>query len=207
MEITYKRPLWGGKKGPWIKRGVALLVILLSVGAGFMLSRFFPPTKGAFGSKPDQTEALYWNVSGAPQVGQEAPDLVFKSYEGKNYKLSDLRGKVVILNFWASWCPPCREEIPSMDAVYKELKNKGLVIVAVSINQGGKKDIDQFKRELPFSFPVALDPEAKAAKTYRVTSIPTTFIIDRQGKIADKGVGAVDWSSLKAKELLAKLLS
>lgn len=203
MEVTYTKPPWGGKKGPWVKRGVALLVILLAVGVGFILARFFPP----YGSKKDQLEALYWDVSGAPQIGQEAPDLVFTSFEGKDYKLSDLKGKVVLLNFWATWCPPCREEIPSMENAYKELKDKGFVIVAINIDQGGKKAIIRFKRELPFSFPVALDPEAKAARTYRVTSIPTNIIIDRQGKIVNKGVGAVNWDSLKARGLLAKLLS
>lgn len=206
MKTTLTKSSGSEKKSIWTKRVVGLLVVLLAVALGFSLSRIFSPGGGLYGSKEEQPEALYRDVSGVPQIGQEAPDIAFKSYEGKNYRLSDLRGKVVLLNFWATWCPPCRQEMPSMDAAYKELKDKGLVIVAVSVDRDGKAAVAEFKQKMSFSFPVALDTEAKAARVYRVTSIPANFIIDRQGKIVNKVVGAVDWNSQQAKGSLVKLL-
>ena len=121
-------------------------------------------------------------------------------------KLSDLRGSVVFLNFWATWCGPCRAEMPSMESLYNKYKEKGFVMLAV--NCGEKtEDVLTFRDEYNFSFPIALDDDGKVSTSYGVQAIPTTFIIDRDGNIIARLVGSIDWDTPEFHTALELLLN
>jgi peroxiredoxin len=115
---------------------------------------------------------------------------------GGNASLSSYRGKVVLLNFWATWCPPCRAEMPSMEVLYQRLKNQGLEILAVDLGED-TATVQQFIRNNPYTFPVLLDRNNRIGSQYGARSIPTTFVIDREGKIIGGVVGAIRWDEPK----------
>jgi len=124
----------------------------------------------------------------------EAEDFSLPDLSGKVVKLSDFRGKVVFLNFWATWCPPCRAEMPSMQNLYEKLKGKDFEMLAVSLDRPGKSAVKPFIEERNYTFRVLLDSSGKVAARYGIVSIPTTYIINKEGKIVDKIIGARDWS-------------
>ena len=128
-----------------------------------------------------------------PKVGEVAPDFQFPTLRGNSVKLSDYRGKVVFLNIWATWCPPCREEMPSMEALYQRLKGRDFEMLAVSIDRKGEEAVGPFVEKYGLTFPVLLDPDNKIYLLYKLTGIPETFIIDRDGVILFKMIGAQDW--------------
>lgn len=133
--------------------------------------------------------------AGTVAVGAPAPDFTLEDLQGNAVTLSKYRGKVVFLNFWASWCPPCRAEMPSMDRLYEVYGTKDFVMLAVNIEQ----DVDAvraFVRQHEHSFPVLLDLEAKAQGLYDVYRFPETYLIDKQGQIVEHYIGARDWSSV-----------
>jgi peroxiredoxin len=127
--------------------------------------------------------------------GQPAVDITLRDLAGQEVKLSDLRGKVVLLNFWATWCPPCRAEIPSMAKLNQLMAGKPYQMLAVSIDDQGKPAVETFFQQQGVTLPTYLDPEQKIAKVYGVTGVPETFIIDKQGVIQKKVIGGMDWSS------------
>jgi peroxiredoxin len=131
--------------------------------------------------------------AGAAKTGEIAPDFELQALGGNPVKLSDHRGKVVFLNIWASWCPPCRDEMPSMKALWKGLKGRQFEILAVSIDQKGEGTVAPFVTQHGLTFPVLLDPDGKTYKLYGLTGVPETFIIDRNGTIVIKVVGPQDW--------------
>jgi|ERR1039457_6168895 thiol-disulfide isomerase/thioredoxin len=127
-------------------------------------------------------------------VGELAPVLTLRDIAGKISSLSDYRGKVVLLNFWATWCPPCREEIPSMMRLNKAMADKPFQMVAVSIDEGGKAAVEAYFRKTKTFLPVYLDSSQDTARRYGLTGVPETFIIGKRGVIMKKVVGAMDWS-------------
>lgn len=125
-----------------------------------------------------------------------APDVsVISLANGSALKLSDLRGKVVLLNFWATWCPPCREEIPSMMKLNSFMTGKPFQMVAISVDEGGRKDIESFFKESGFSLPTYLDESGASTKSYGITGVPESFIIDKQGVLVKKIIGGYAWDS------------
>ncbi len=145
------------------------------------------------------------------QPRHRAPDFTLRDLQGKPVQLSRVLGeKAVFLNFWATWCVPCREEMPTMERAYREYKAKGLEILAVSIDTGpesaAKKSVVQFMQELRLSFPALLDHEMKVAGLYRVFGIPATLLIDRRGMIRAVEVGPRDWFSPDSRQKLEDLL-
>ncbi len=136
---------------------------------------------------------------GAGAVATEkspAPNVsVVSLANGTPLKLSELKGKVVLLNFWATWCPPCREEIPSMMKLNGFMTGKPFQMVAVSIDEGGKKDIEAFFKETGFSLPVYLDESGASSKSYGITGVPESFIIDKKGVLVKKIIGGAAWDS------------
>jgi thiol-disulfide isomerase/thioredoxin len=126
--------------------------------------------------------------------------------DGSLLKLSSLKGKVVLLNFWATWCPPCREEIPSMMKLQKSMNGKPFQMVAVSIDEGGKPAIDSFFKESGFALPTYVDPSGGASKIFGITGVPETFIIDKQGLLVKKIVGGVAWDSPEVASFLEGLM-
>lgn len=125
---------------------------------------------------------------------------------GSTLKLSDLRGKVVLLNFWATWCPPCREEIPSMMKLNSIMNGKPFQMVAVSIDEGGKPSIESFFKSTGFSLPTYLDESGSSAKSYGITGVPESFIIDKQGVLVKKIIGGFAWDSPEAVSFLEGLM-
>jgi peroxiredoxin len=138
---------------------------------------------------------------------QDAPDFELENLRGGNSGLADYRGKVMLLNFWATWCMPCRDEMPGMETLWQKYKKKDFVVVAVSIDDGSKKRIETFTRLLDLSFPVLLDPESEVNDLYKVSNMPTSFLIDRDGKIISRIVGSDDWLSAEAVQLVEKLIA
>jgi peroxiredoxin len=133
----------------------------------------------------------------APADQPLAADFTLRDLDGQLHKLSDYRGKVVFLNFWATWCPPCRAEIPSMERLNEVLSSKDFVMIAVNVDEN-IKDLEAFVKETPHSFTVLSDADGKIQNLYKVFKFPETFVIDRQGRIAEHIVGARDWSSTEA---------
>jgi len=148
------------------------------------------------------------NIFVVPEVARHtAPDFVSENLQGGNTGLADYRGKVVLLNFWATWCIPCREEMPGMEALWQKYKEKGFVVAAVSVDEGSQKRVETFTKLLDLSFPVLLDPESEVNDLYKVSNMPTSFLIDGNGKIISRIVGTKDWSSPEAIQLVEKLLN
>jgi cytochrome c-type biogenesis protein len=142
---------------------------------------------------PEVTRAL--NAAGLPAVaeGIDPIDFELPLLAGTRQRLSDLKGKVVFLNFWATWCGPCRIEMPSMETVYRRLQDRGFTVLAVNIGEQ-KKEVSAFMKENKLSFPAALDEKGTIAAYYGVQAIPTTYIIDRRGLIVSRMVGSIDWN-------------
>ena len=136
-----------------------------------------------------------------------AADFTLTDMEGNQVSLSQYRGKVVILNFWATWCPPCREEMPSMERLYRDYKDQGLVILAVNVDDNGKKAVGRFLQKTPHSFPILLDSESLVRNSYGVFRFPESFIIDRNGIVVKKIIGARDWMSGPTFDLINFLLN
>ncbi|MBD3426673.1 MAG: redoxin domain-containing protein [Candidatus Omnitrophica bacterium] len=130
--------------------------------------------------------------SSAVSDGQTAPDFTLKDISGNDFSLSNTEGKVVILDFWATWCPPCRMEVPHFEALYRRYKSEGLVIVGVSLDRAGAAPVREFAREADVSYPLVMGDQATVSAYGGIRGIPTTFIIDRQGRIVEKVVGYRD---------------
>ena len=127
------------------------------------------------------------------------------SLDGKSVSLRDFRGKVVFLNFWATWCPACREEMPAMERLHREFKDKGLVILAVDF-QETPEAVAAFMKEFGLTFPALLDRDGKVSERYRIRFIPTTYLVGKQGELLGRVVGPKEWDSLQARQLIASLL-
>ena len=138
-----------------------------------------------------------------PRIGSTAPDFTVRDDE-RTVKLSDYRGQVVVLNFWATWCPPCVEETPSLVQMQQRLKDKGIVVVGVS------EDVDEgayhrFLKTYNMNTVTVRDPAAKTKGLYGTVMIPETYIIDRQGILRRKFVSSVDWNTPEVIDFLSKL--
>jgi peroxiredoxin len=155
-----------------------------------------------------QAAAPLDNLSVVPEVARHsASDFEIEKLDGGKAGLTDYKGKLVLLNFWATWCIPCREEMPGMETLWQKYKEQGFVVLAVSVDEGSKSRIETFSKLLDLSFPILLDPESEVSDLYKVSNMPTSFLIDGNGKIISRIVGTEDWSSPAAVELVEKLLS
>ena len=126
----------------------------------------------------------------APQQGFLAPDFNLTTFSGDSYTLSELRGKPVLINFWASWCPPCRSEMPAIQRVYDEFQDQGFTVLAVNTTyQDDLGDAITFAQIRKLTFPILLDRDASVANLYEVRSLPTTFFVDSQGIISEVVIG------------------
>jgi len=143
----------------------------------------------------------------SPEVGYLAPDFALPNLDGKTVRLSDYQGKRgVFINFWATWCPPCRLEMPTMEKVYQEYQSQGLEILAVSIDAGPKGAIESFMRELKLTFPLLLDPEMEVMRMYKFFALPSSVLIDKQGIIRFKEQGYRDWTLPESRKKLEQIL-
>jgi peroxiredoxin len=136
----------------------------------------------------------------------EAPDFTLPDVEGRPVRLRELRGKLVFLNFWATWCPPCRLEMPSMERLYQTFKETEFAMLAVSIDRQGVEAVKPFVEELQLTFPALLDQKSEVARQYGLRGLPSTYLIDPEGRLIGAAVGGRDWHSTEAKALIAGLL-
>jgi thiol-disulfide isomerase/thioredoxin len=140
--------------------------------------------------------------------GRPAPDFTLVDLDGKQHRLSDYRGKVVLLNFWATWCPPCREEIPSMVKLNQLMAGKPFVMLCASIDEGGKDSVLGYFKTSGNRLPITLlDSTADVAKLYGTTGVPETFVIDKNGNVQEKAVGGVNWTDTQVVSYLNNLLA
>ena len=121
-----------------------------------------------------------------------APDFALTGEDGKRYRLSDYRGQVVVVNFWATWCPPCRYEMPAMERAHQKLKDEKIVLLAVNVGED-EETVFAFTGQYPVSFPLLLDRDGAVVKQYPVIGLPTTFVIDPRGKVTHRAVGGREW--------------
>lgn len=141
-------------------------------------------------------------------IGQTAPPISLTNLQNYDVELSDYKGKVVIVNFWATWCPPCLEEIPSLVSLNNKFKKDDFVLLAVSIdNKIGVSDMTNFAIAHKMDFQILLDPTGGTAKRYGTSKIPESYVISKQGIIVKKYVGAIDWNNPEVLDLIKGELS
>ncbi len=148
------------------------------------------------------------NIEPAPSErrGPVAPDFTLTGLDGRSVSLSDHKGKVVIVNIWATWCPPCIAETPSLDKFYKMMKDEDFALLAVSVDEDGENAVKPFMKRKNLSFPVLLDPDNRVARMYGSRKVPESFIIRKDGTIDNKIAGAIDWTTPELIEYIHKLL-
>lgn len=138
-------------------------------------------------------------------ASKPAPDFLLPDLNGQVVRLSQLKGKVVMLNVWTTWCPPCRKEMPTMETLYRRLKNADFLVLAVSQDVDGQHTVVPYLQEGGFTFPVLLDVHGEVGEKYGVTGYPETFIIDRQGNVVYHHIGYNDWSQPAVETALRQL--
>ena len=175
--------------------GVGVLCTILGCDSGYSKS------PGA-DAPPPRSVAF----QGRPSIGSPAPDFRLMDLHGKAVSLSDYQGKVVLLNFWATWCGPCRIEMPAMEDLYRSMQPKGLEILAVSVDQQGTAVTRPFQEAMGLSFPILHDQDYQVGLTYGARTLPMTFAIDRRGVIRQLVFGARDWNSPEARRGIAEIL-
>jgi peroxiredoxin len=169
-----------------VKKVIAAVVLIALLGVAIVQAM----DKKA---EPENVSQEAANMGGL-KVGAKAPDFELKTLAGDRVKLSDLKGKKVMLNFWATWCPPCKAEMPAMEEFHKEA-GEDIVILAVNIDP--HLDVKAFVDENKITFPIPLDEEDTVNETYQVLSIPTTYFIDTKGNIGNKYIGAMNLDAMK----------
>lgn len=185
----------GGAQDKHVLAACAFFVVL-------SLTLFCLPAAAAkAGSDPLQALGLQ-----APKEAVDAPDFSLPDLSGKQIPLKQLRGKLVFLNFFATWCGPCREEMPGMERLHRAHQDKGLVVLAVNLQEGAKT-IRPFVQSLKLSFPTVMDTEGAVSREYGVRALPVSFLIGRDGKILWRAIGGRDWESPQARSYFAQLVA
>lgn len=136
-----------------------------------------------------------------------APDFAVPDLQGQAVRLSGMRGQVVLVNLWTTWCPPCRDEMPSMERLWQQLRSRGFVLLAVSQDEGGKAAVEPFVRKLALTFPVLVDPEGQVGRAFGVWGYPESFLIDREGRVVERVVGPRDWAAPEQVAAVERLLA
>ncbi len=160
-------------------RYLFLLVLLVIIGAGTYI----------YSSMPPKTEVF---------VGDEAPDFSLVDTKGNKVTLAEMRGKVVLVNFWATWCPPCVEEMPSMDMLNKFMAEEDFVMLAINTEKNGSTVVPKFLEKKPYGFTILYDDQGIVQQQYGVHQFPESFIVGKDGDVVEKISGPLDWSSPRA---------
>jgi peroxiredoxin len=173
-------------RGQWIAVGVVLGVIGFGIGAALLLT-------------PEITRI---------EPGTRAPDYTITNVRtGDSVSVREYRGRVILLNLWATWCPPCEQEMPSMERLYQEMGPQGLEVVAISIDQLAPDAVRQWAEERGLSFTVLHDRTGRIQQVYQTTGMPESFVVDREGVIVKKVIGATEWDHPAQKALFRRLLA
>ncbi len=181
---------WTALAGPWRWAG----------GTGLLLALWLFPGLAGAASLADALAVL------PPQAKIEAPDFVVRTPEGGSLRLRDYRGQVVFLTFWATWCVPCRREMPGMEKLYREFRDQGFTIIALNLNEPVAA-VRAFVKELSLTFPVGIDPAMVNFAVYGGRALPTSYLIGRDGKILGFAIGPREWDSKDARAYIKSLLA
>jgi peroxiredoxin len=139
--------------------------------------------------------------------GQQAPGFTLLTLDGGRASLADHRDKLVVLNFWATWCQPCTVEMPSLEALWRRYRDRGLIVVGVSVDRGAPKALlEPYVRNLKLTFPILLDPDSKTSDRWRITALPATFLVRPGGEVSGVAMGAREWNSAEMRALVERLL-
>ena len=145
--------------------------------------------------------ALGFQVYSTPRPAQ---DFAVAGLDGSKTALSSLKGKIVLLNFWATWCPPCKAEMPSIEALWKATKGKAFTILALSDGES-PSDVSAFIKKNGYTYPVFVDPAGSVPQRYGVQGIPTTYVIDKKGMVIARVIGGIEYNSPEALSIFAEL--
>ncbi|MFV2055200.1 MAG: peroxiredoxin family protein [Thiohalomonadales bacterium] len=165
---------------------IGLLILTVSIDSG----KFFAA---------EVTQILH-PIPGTPL----APDFSLQDIDGKTHTLKAYRGKVVILNFWATWCPPCREELPSMERAFVKLKDRDVILLGIDVGEDSDT-IFTFSADYPVSFPLLLDTDSNVIKSYGVVGLPTTYVVDKRGRLVYRVIGTRQWDAPEIIKILTSL--
>lgn len=160
-----------------------------------------PAIKNVADSEEDK-----WGSLGIEKIGPaDPPKFTIENINGNLESLDKYKGKVIFLNFWATWCPPCVLEMPMMDRLYKKLKDKGFVVVAVD-DYEPRERVEKFLKDKDYSFPILIDPSGKVTEAFRSMVLPSSFIINKEGKVIGKAIGMREWDSPEFEAFFEELL-
>ena len=182
-----------------MRHRLAVPCLTLVVISGIVLGPFSATESVQAGKRPGLER-------GVVHVGDEAPNFTLRDLHGNMTSLSQLRGKVVLLNFWATWCGPCRVEMPAMEQLYQSFPRREFEILAVSTDAQGAAVTRPFQKQMGLTFPILHDSEYRTGLAYGARTLPITFMLDRQGIVRQKIFGARDWASPEARELIHALM-
>jgi len=140
-----------------------------------------------------------------PWSGGATPPLAIRDLDGRQHRLQDYRGKVVLVNFWATWCEPCREEIPSMNRLRTSLAGRPFAVLAVNLAEPESR-VRRFMEKVPMDFTVLLDRDTSVAKTWRARILPASYLVAPDGRIRYSALGEIDWSKEDVRKLIVKML-
>lgn len=198
MNISLKGNL---SRSGWAVRGLLVAAILgLLITQGCATSTQYTEREGQEGTGANGSE-----LTPAPEIGYPAPDFILSDIEGNPFRLSDLRGKVVFINFWATWCPACRAEMPEIEAVYQEYKDRDVVVIGVDllvseILKGyDENDVRRFVQRGGYNWTFVLDTAGQVSASYKITVIPTSFFLDKEGIIRAVNIGPMTKRAMEAK--------
>ena len=153
---------------------------------------------------------FFWFYQNPPmniQIGKKAPSFSLHDYSGNPVSLDDFSGKVIFLNFWATWCPPCLVEMPSIEKLHQQFYEKGLVVLGLSESGSGEEtNVKRLREKIPLSFPLLNDWKSEVSDRYGVSQLPLTVVIDRQGIVFGIYRGATDWGEPDSLEMIKTLL-
>ena len=189
-----------------------LSIFVLSLGVSRFAGAHHEPTPQpraleSGSTAPGQTDGLFEALSiKRPAERIMAPDVPLTDTEGKARSLKEFRGRLVLVNFWATWCVPCQWEMPLMDKLYQAYKAKGFVVVAISLDQEGAAVVEPFVKEKKLTYPVLLDPSLKGAMQFGVRGVPATFLIGADGLIKGITYGPKEWDGPDARAMVESLL-
>jgi peroxiredoxin len=186
--VTLPRAVWAV---------AALLLLALAPGCD----------KGVSSAPADPHPANRVSKGVGPQIGYTAPDFELADLDGRTHRLSELRGKVVLLNFWATWCGPCRIELPTLQAIHEDYAARDFQLLAVAGDLEGAEVVRPYMTSLGLTFPSLLDDAGTVQDQYFVNALPMSFVLDRNGIIVYKLTGFFDWNQPKFRGLLDGLLN
>ncbi len=186
---------------------ISFLVVIAAAIAIYIHEKPESPALTKESGKTNKTDRFFLEMGITQVVPAAGPfDIGLQDLNSRTVKLSDFKGKILFLNFWTTWCQACRDEMPLMEKLYDELKNRDFAMLAVALQEQASV-VENFFKEFKLSFTVLLDSDGKAKSLFGVGTIPTTFILDREGRIIGSAVGPREWDSKKSFALFEHLIN